>query len=140
LNLPLVLLVDDSQDDADLTVRAFRKQGFTHEVVVAKDGVEALDFLFARGLHAGRDVRNVPQVVLLDINMPKVNGFEVLKQIRQHEATRTVPVVMLSSSNEPRDIQQSYVLGANHYVHKQANLAAFTKAIGDVVREWQVVN
>ena len=140
LNSPVVLLVDDSPDDVDLTLRAFRKQGFTHEVVVAKDGVEALDFLFARGVYAGRNIHHIPQLVLLDINMPKVNGFEVLKAVRQHEVTKTVPVVMLSSSKEACDVEASYSLGANSYVRKQVSFADFTQAMGDVARYWLVLN
>jgi two-component system response regulator len=140
LNRPIVLLVEDNPDDVDLTLRAFRKHGLTHKVVVTKDGVEALDFLFARGEYAGRDINHVPQLVLLDINLPKVNGLEVLKAIRQHEVTKMVPVVMLSSSNESRDLEESYALCANSYIRKQVSSADFTQAMGDVVRYWLVLN
>jgi two-component system response regulator len=139
MQLPYTLLVEDNQDDADLTLRALKKQGFSHEVVVARNGAEALDYLFGRGQYQDRDVQQVPELVLLDINMPLVNGFEVLKAMRQHEVTKAVPVVMLSSSNEPCDVSESYVLGANKYLHKEANLVAFTEAMGEVVRQWEVV-
>lgn len=137
---PYVLLVEDNQDDAELTLRAFRKHGVTHEVVIAKNGVEALDFLFARGAYTGRDISDVPQLVLLDINLPMVNGLEVLKQIKGNSTTQVVPVVMLSSSREPRDIQDSYVLGANSYIQKLLDFSQFTAVMGELARYWLVLN
>jgi two-component system response regulator len=136
----LVLLVEDNQDDVELTLRAIKHHNLTQEVVVAKNGVEALDFLFARGAYAGRDTTDLPQVVLLDINLPLVNGFEVLKQIRGNSTTQLVPVVMLSTSAEPRDVEDSYTLRANSYVRKLVNFTDFTQAVGDVAQYWLTLN
>ena len=140
LKPPYVLLVEDNEDDVELTLRAFRKHGVTSEVVVAKNGVEALDFLFARSAYAGRDITHVPQVVLLDVNLPMVNGLEVLRQIRGSSTTQLVPVVMLSSSTEPRDVQDSYTFGANSYVHKLVDFAAFTTRLGELAHYWLTIN
>ena len=137
---PYVLLVEDNEDDVELTCRAFNKHGVAHEVVVAKDGVEALDFLFARGAYAGRQVHDTPQLVLLDVNLPMVNGLEVVKHIKGNTITKPVPVVMLSSSNEPRDVRDSYAFGANSYIRKQINFDAFRQTMGDVAQYWLNLN
>src|SRR5258708_39367766 len=114
----LILLVEDNRDDEALTLRALKKTHITNEVIVAHDGVEALDFLFGTGPHAGRDLTVMPEVILLDLKLPKVDGLEVLRQLRAHERTRLLPVVILTSSNEEGDRINGYGFGANTYVRK----------------------
>src|SRR5207253_2204180 len=113
-----ILLVEDNPDDEALTLRAFRKNNVTNEVVVARDGVEALDYLFGTGTYANRDVTLLPQVVILDLKLPKIDGLEVLRRMRAAPQTKLLPVVILTSSKEERDLLDGYGLGANSYVRK----------------------
>jgi two-component system response regulator len=135
-----ILLVEDNQDDVDLTLRAFDKHKLANQLWVARDGVEALDDLFARGAHAGRDPKQLPELVLLDLKLPKVDGLSVLKQIRSNEATRRLPVVVLTSSNEERDIVTSYDLGANSFVRKPVDFAQFVDAARQLGLYWLMLN
>src|SRR5438128_8818274 len=113
-----ILLVEDNPDDVDLTIRAFKKSNVANEVVVARDGVEALDYLFATGAHAGRNADALPQLILLDLKLPRMDGLQVLERIRNHPKTKVLPVVILTSSTEERDLVKGYALGANSYVKK----------------------
>lgn len=135
-----ILLVEDNPDDEALTLRALKKNNILNEVVVARDGVEALDFLLCRGAWADRDAADTPAVILLDLKLPKVDGLEVLKQMRAHEATHLYPVVILTSSKEERDLVDGYRLGANSYIRKPVDFAQFTDAIGQLGLYWLVLN
>lgn len=135
-----ILLVEDSGDDEELTLRALRKSHVTNEVVVARDGVEALEYLFATGMYSGRDTSIMPQVVLLDLKLPRVDGLEVLKRLRGDERTRLLPVVILTSSNEEQDRVQSYGLGANSYVRKPVDFNQFTEAVRQMGVYWLLLN
>lgn len=136
----VILLVEDNADDEELTLRAFRKNNILNPVVVARDGVEALDYLFGTGAHSGRDTRVQPQVVLLDLKLPKVDGLEVLRQLRADPRTRLLPVVILTTSNEERDILASYQLGANSYVRKPVDFEQFLEAARQLGLYWLVLN
>jgi two-component system, response regulator len=136
----VVLLVEDNEDDVDLTLRSFKKQNFSNSVVVARDGQEALDYLFSRGEHAGREQRQVPVLILLDLKLPKVDGIEVLRQIRTNESTKLIPVVVLTTSSEDRDIIGSYGLGANSYVRKPVNFSQFLEAARQLGLYWLLLN
>ncbi len=135
-----ILLVEDNPDDEALTLRALAKNKISNEIVVARDGVEALDFLFATGAHAGRQDASLPQVVLLDLKLPKIDGLEVLRRIRAHARTKILPVVVLTSSIEDRDIVESYSLGANSYVRKPVDFAQFVEAVRQLGLYWLVLN
>lgn len=135
-----ILLVEDNPDDELLTLRALKKQNAPSKVVVARDGVEALDYLFATGAHAGRDPGATPQLVLLDLKLPRVDGLEVLRRMRSDERTRLVPVVILTSSREQQDILDGYGLGANSYVRKPVNFVQFTEAVEQLKSYWLVLN
>lgn len=135
-----ILLVEDNADDEMLTLRAFRKSNLRNPIVVVRDGAEALDYLFSRGTHAGRDPYLQPQIVLLDIHLPKVDGLTVLRCIREDERTRLVPVVMLTSSTEERDLSGSYSLGVNGYVRKPMEVTAFIEAVRQLGLYWLLVN
>lgn len=135
-----ILLVEDNPDDEALTLRALRKHNIVNEVVVAHDGVEALDYLFGSGAWAGRDPRVLPQVVLLDLKLPKVDGLEVLRRIRADERTRLLPVVILTSSNEEKDRVSGYGLGANSYVRKPVDFEEFVEAVKQLGLYWLVLN
>ncbi len=134
-----ILLVEDNPDDVELTLRAFERNKITNEVVVASDGVAALDYLFARGAYAGKDP-GLPQVVLLDLNLPKLSGLEVLQQVRASERTRLLPVVILTSSTEEQDLARGYGLGANSYVRKPVDFAAFVEAARQLGLYWLLLN
>jgi two-component system, response regulator len=136
----VILLVEDNPDDAELTLRAFRKSKVLNEIVVVSDGVEALDYLFGTGAHAGRDAKSKPEVVLLDLKLPKIGGLEVLRRIRAEEQTRRIPVVVLTSSNEERDVISSYDLGANSFVRKPVDFAQFVEAAQQLGLYWLVRN
>jgi len=135
-----ILLVEDNRDDVELTIRALTEAKITNAVVVARNGVEALDYLFGTGTHAGRDVTEQPVVVLLDIKLPLLNGIDVLKRMRQDERTRRTPVVMLTSSTEQTDVAQTYELGANSYVRKPVEFESFVTATRQIGLYWTVLN
>jgi len=135
-----ILLVEDNPDDEALTLRALRQQNVIDEVVVARDGAEAIDYLFATGPHAGRDPKRLPQLVLLDLKLPKVDGIEVLQRIRSSEATRLLPVVVLTSSNERRDLVKCFSSGANSCVRKPVNFEEFIEATRLLGVYWLVIN
>ena len=137
---PYLLLVEDNEDDAFLTQRTLRRQQVAHEVVLVRDGAEALDFLFARGAYRERDPEDLPQVVLLDINLPKVSGLEVLRTLREHEPTRLLPVVMLTSSKQESDIVASYSGRANSFVQKPINSEAFAEVVEQLGSYWLLLN
>lgn len=134
-----ILLVEDNPDDEALTLRAMNKMSITNQVFVARDGAEALDFLFAKGAYANRRAE-LPAVILLDLKLPKVDGLEVLRRLRSTESTRLIPVVVLTNSNEERDILTSYSLGANSYVRKPVDFQAFTSLVGQLGSYWLTVN
>ncbi|MBZ0301424.1 MAG: response regulator [Anaerolineae bacterium] len=136
----MILLVEDNPDDEVLTLRALKKNNIGNEVIVARDGVEALDFLFGTGIYAGRNIEILPQIVLLDLKLPKVNGLEVLHRIRTEAHTRLLPVVILTSSNEEQDLVNGYSLGANSYIRKPVDFMKFTEAIGRLGLYWLVLN
>jgi two-component system response regulator len=134
------LLVEDDADDELLTRRALRKNNVCNEVVVARDGAEALEYLFATGEYAGRDPSAMPQVVLLDLGLPKLDGLEVLGRIRADERTRLLPVVILTSSEDQEDVVDGYGLGANSYVRKPVDMGQFCDAVGQLGMYWMVLN
>jgi two-component system, response regulator len=136
----IILLVEDNADDVELTLRAFGKSKILNEIVVVGDGVEALDYLFATGVHSGRDPNSMPEVILLDLKLPKIGGLEVLRRMRADERTRRIPVVVLTSSNEERDILTSYDLGANSFVRKPVDFAQFVEAARHLGLYWLVMN
>lgn len=136
----IILLVEDNPDDEALTIRAFRKNNITNEVVVARDGVEALDYLFGAGKYEGRDTSDLPQVVLLDLKLPKMDGLEVLRRIRADERTHYQPVVILTSSKEDQDLISGYRLGANSYVRKPVNFEEFIEAARQLGLYWLLLN
>ena len=135
-----ILLVEDNPDDVDLTLRAFRKNKIANDVAVAKDGVEALDYLFSTGTHAGREASKIPTLVLLDLKLPRLDGFEVLKRIRADERTRLLPVVILTSSREEQDLVAGYANGANSYIRKPVDFDQFIEAIRQLGLYWLVLN
>jgi CheY-like chemotaxis protein len=135
-----ILLVEDNANDEYLTLRALKKYNVANEVSVAHDGVEALEYLFCTGPHANRDIRDLPLVVLLDLKLPKVDGLEVLRRVRADERTRLLPVVILTSSNEERDVINGYKLGTNSYVQKPVDFAAFMDAVGQLGLYWLMLN
>ena len=135
-----ILLVEDSAEDVELTLRALQKHNLTNRIHVVRDGAEALDFLFARGAYAGRNAASVPKVVLLDLKLPKVDGLEVLRQIKQDVRTRVVPVVVLTSSREEPDIERSYQLGVNSYIVKPVDFEGFVRAVSEAGLYWLLVN
>jgi CheY-like chemotaxis protein len=136
----VILLVEDNPDDEALTLRAMHKNRLTNPVVVAHDGVEALDYLFATGEYANRDATDLPAVILLDLKLPKLDGLEVLRRLRANERTRLIPVVVLTTSNEEKDIVNSYSLGANSYVRKPVDFEQFTDAVGKLGMYWLLIN
>jgi two-component system response regulator len=136
----VILLVEDNPDDEALTLRAFSKNNIRNPVVVARNGAEALDYLFSSGDYAGRDVADLPQVVLLDLKLPKVDGLEVLRQIRADERTELLPVVILTSSREEQDLVEGYRLGANSYVRKPVNFDEFVEAARQLGLYWLLLN
>ena len=135
-----ILLVEDNPDDVTLTLRALKKNNLLNEVVVARDGVEALDFLFCEGEFAGRSPELLPELILLDLKLPKVDGLEVLKRIRNEARTRLLPVVILTSSNEQSDIISGYELGVNSYIRKPVDFEQFIEAVRQLGLYWLVLN
>jgi CheY-like chemotaxis protein len=135
-----ILLVEDNPDDEALTLRAFRKNNVTNEVIVARDGAEALEYLFGTGRYADRDVTLLPQIVILDLKLPKIDGLEVLRRLRAAPQTKLLPVVILTSSNEERDRLEGYGLGANSYVRKPVDFAQFLDAVRQLGLYWLLLN
>ena len=136
----IIFLVEDNPDDITLTLRALKKNSIFNEVVVAKDGVEALDYLFGTGIYAGRDTSVMPVVTLLDLKLPKIDGFEVLKRARSSERTKLIPIVILTSSKEESDLINGYSLGANSYIRKPVDFEQFTEAIRELGLYWILIN
>jgi two-component system, response regulator len=139
-NNKVILLVEDNADDEALTLRALKKNNIKNDVIVARDGVEALDYLFGKGKFAGRDISNLPQVTLLDLNLPRIDGLTVLKKIRESEVTKLLPVVILTSSKEERDLIEGYGSGANSYVRKPVDFNEFTEAVKQLGLYWLILN
>ena len=135
-----ILLVEDNPNDVELTLRAFQKQNLSNKVFVVKDGAEALDFVFATGAYSQRKIEKRPKVVLLDLKLPKVDGIGVLRRIKADSRTNHIPVVMLTSSQEERDVLDSYNLGVNSYIVKPVEFEKFYKAVGDLATYWLVLN
>ncbi len=136
----IILLVEDNPDDEALTLRALIQNKITNDVIVARDGAEALDYVFGTGPYAGRDLSIMPQVVLLDLKLPKVDGLEVLRRLRTDNRTRLLPVVILTSSNEEKDLLNGYSLGANSYVRKPVVFAQFAEAVRQLGLYWLLLN
>ena len=136
----IILLVEDNPNDVDLTLRAFKRNNITNEVVVVRDGAEALDWLFGTGAHAGRDTSVMPQVILLDLKLPKVDGLEVLRRLRADDRTKFLPVVILTSSNEDQDLMDGYSLGCNSYIRKPVDFNQFAEASGQLGLYWLILN
>lgn len=136
----VILLVEDNPDDEALTLRALKRNNILNEVVIARDGVEALDYLFGTGAHDGRDTRIQPQIILLDLKLPRIDGLEVLRKLRADPRTALQPVAILTSSNEERDILSSYQLGANSYIRKPVDFEQFMEAVRQLGLYWMVLN
>ncbi len=136
----LILLVEDNPDDELLTLRALRKNNIGNNLIVVRDGAEALDFLFGTGPYAGRDTANMPQIILLDLNLPKVGGLDVLRRIRETMSMRLLPVVILTSSKEDQDLINGYSLGANSYIRKPVDFNQFVEAVHQLGLYWLVLN
>jgi two-component system response regulator len=135
-----ILLVEDNSNDEFLTLRALKKYNVANDVVVTRDGAEALDYVFGAGAHAGRNVADLPVVMLLDLKLPKIDGLEVLRRVRADERTQLLPVVVLTSSNEDKDVINSYKLGSNSYVQKPVDFSAFLDAVGQLGIYWLMLN
>ena len=136
----IILLIEDNPDDEALTLRALEKNNIKNDVVVVHDGAEALDYLFGTGSYAGRDLTIMPQLTLLDLKLPKVDGLDVLRRVRANELTRLLPVVILTSSNEEQDRVNGYGLGANSYVHKPIDFGLFVNAVRQLGLYWLILN
>jgi two-component system response regulator len=136
----ILLLVEDNPTDEKLTIRAFKKSGLANDIVVVRDGAEALDYLFATGAYSGRDPTMLPAVVLLDLKLPRIDGLEVLRRIRANELTRCLPVVILTASKESEDIARGYSLGANAYVRKPVDFVEFVEAAKTLGLFWLLLN
>ena len=135
-----ILLVEDSMNDAEMTIRALNRNKIANNLIHLKDGAEAIDFLFGKGKFLGRDINNKPRVILLDLKMPKMDGIEVLQKIKAHDLTKNIPVVVLTSSRESPDIEQSYALGANSYIVKPVEFDGFIKAVTELGLYWLLLN
>jgi two-component system, response regulator len=138
--IPPILLVEDNADDEELTLRALKKNNIHNHVVVARDGEEALDYLLGTGAHAGRDLSIMPQLVLLDLKLPKIDGLQVLQRLRADRRTRLLPVVILTSSKEQQDLIEGYSLGANSYVRKPVDFTQFIDAVKQLGLYWLILN
>jgi CheY-like chemotaxis protein len=140
VNNKVILLVEDNPDDEALAIRALKRHHIGNEIVVAHDGVEALDYLFGTGMYAGRDITNKPSVILLDLKLPRVDGLEVLRRLREDPRTRFLPVVVLTTSNEELDVINSYSLGCNSYIRKPVDFVQFSEAIRQLGMYWLLMN
>jgi two-component system, response regulator len=136
----VILLVEDNPDDVALTKRALDKSHIANKLIVAEDGEEALDYLFGTGMYEGRDTNSLPAIVLLDLKLPKVNGYEVLQKIREDKRTKRLPVVVLTSSNEQHDVSSCYDIGANSYIRKPVDFIQFSEAVKHLGLYWLVIN
>jgi two-component system response regulator len=136
----VILVVEDNPQDATMTLRALKKHNVSNNIVLTHDGAEALEYLYGTGAYAGRDPSDLPNVVLLDLKLPKVDGMQVLKRIRSEPVTKTLPVVILTSSDEQRDLVESYELGVNSFVRKPVDFAAFTEAVSQLGLYWTLIN
>lgn len=139
-NVVEILLVEDNPQDLELTLRALRKAHLGNRIEVARDGAEALDFIFCRGAHSARKMEDVPKVILLDLKLPKVDGLDVLRAIKQNELTRLIPVVVLTSSKEQNDVVETYKLGVNSYIVKPVDFEGFINAVQDLGMYWLLLN
>lgn len=135
-----LLLVEDNPQDLEMTMRALRKANLANNIQVARDGAEALDYLFCEGDFAGRQIADIPQVVLLDLKLPKIDGIEVLKRMKEDPRTRVIPVVVLTSSKEQRDVVESYRLGANSFIVKPVDFEGFSEAVRSLGHYWLLLN
>ena len=135
-----ILLVEDNMNDAELTIRALRKNNIANHIIHLKDGAIAIDFLFGNGQYEGRNINKKPKVILLDLKMPKVGGIEVLEKIKSNELTKKIPVVMLTSSKEHPDVEKAYLLGANSYIVKPVDFESFRKTVNDLGIYWMMLN
>jgi CheY-like chemotaxis protein len=135
-----ILLVEDNPNDVELTLRALKKHNITNKVHVVKDGAEALEYIFATGAYARRNINRIPKVILLDLKLPKVDGLEILRRIKSDERTKMIPVVVLTSSKEERDLVESYRLGANSYITKPVDFESFVKAVSEIGLYWLLLN
>jgi len=135
-----ILLVEDNPNDVELTLRALQKQNLANKVFVVRDGAEALEFLFATGIYAERKIEDHPKVILLDLKLPKVDGIEVLRKIKTDPRTKNTPVVMLTSSQEERDVMESYKLGVNSYIVKPVDFSNFVHAVSELGMYWGILN
>ncbi len=135
-----ILLVEDNPDDVDMTLRALRKANICNHIKVVRDGAEALEFIFGEGAYAAHDVENVPKLILLDLKLPKVDGFEVLKRVKNDPRTKLIPVVILTSSKEQRDVVEGYQLGVNSYIVKPVNFESFVEGVGKLGMYWLLLN
>lgn len=135
-----ILLVEDNPDDMHMTLRALRKANLTNRIEVARDGAEALDFVFCEGAYTGRNIQQAPRVILLDLKLPKVDGFEVLKRVKGDPRTKVIPVVALTSSREQRDLVDCYNLGVNSYIVKPVTFEGFARAVQDLGAYWLLLN
>jgi CheY-like chemotaxis protein len=140
MNIIETLLVEDNRDDLDMTLRALRQANLANNIQVARDGAEAMDFIFGEGPHAGRDIEKGPKLVLLDLKLPKIDGMEVLKRMKEDPRTKTIPVVMLTSSKEQKDVIESYKLGVNSYIVKPVNFEGFSEAVQELGMYWLLLN
>jgi two-component system response regulator len=135
-----ILLIEDNSNDAELTVRALKKSNIANRIIHLKDGAEALDYLFCAGTYADRNIKNKPRVILLDLKMPKVDGLEVLRKVRGNELTKSIPIVVLTSSNEDPDVIAAYELGVNSYIVKPVGFENFVKAVTELGVYWLLLN
>jgi two-component system response regulator len=135
-----ILLVEDNPDDIELTIRAFKKNKIANDLVVARDGIEALDYLFCKGAHTNRNIKDVPRLILLDLKLPKMDGLQVLERLRYDGYTKLVPIVILTSSKEEQDLVAGYKYGANSYVRKPINFNDFVDAVRNIGLYWLLIN
>lgn len=135
-----ILIVEDTPQDLELTLRALRKSNLANHIHVARDGAEAVEFIFGEGAHAGRNIDNGPKVILLDLKLPKIDGIEVLRRVKSDPRTRSIPVVVLTSSKEQKDVVESYELGVNSYIVKPVDFEGFASAVGELGLYWLLLN